>query len=69
MWGNPETKTELERIYNSNYIGQWGAGNVYLIVLSSWKVNIDENPIDSSVERKTPNRDSKERESFQRQRN
>ena len=24
---------------------QWGAGNVYLIVLSSWKVNIVENPI------------------------
>ena len=24
---------------------QWGAGNVYLLVLSSWKVNIAENPI------------------------
>ena len=24
---------------------QWGAGNVYLFVLSSWKVNIAENPI------------------------
>ena len=24
---------------------QWGAGNVYLSVLSSWKVNIAENPI------------------------
>ena len=30
----------LERIYNSH------AGNVYLLVLSSWKVNIAENPID-----------------------
>jgi hypothetical protein len=26
-------------------LGQWGAGNVYLLVLSSWKVNIAENPI------------------------
>ena len=24
---------------------QWGAGNVYLLVLSRWKVNIAENPI------------------------
>ena len=24
---------------------QWGAGNAYLLVLSSWKVNIAENPI------------------------
>ena len=24
---------------------QWGAGNVYLLVLSSWKINIAENPI------------------------
>ena len=24
---------------------QWGAGNVYLLVLSSWKVNIAENSI------------------------
>ena len=24
---------------------QWGAGNVYLLVLSSWEVNIAENPI------------------------
>ena len=24
---------------------QWDAGNVYLLVLSSWKVNITENPI------------------------
>ena len=28
-----------QRIYNSHY------GNVYLLVLSSWKVNIAENPI------------------------
>ena len=26
-------------------IRQWGAGNVYLLVLSSWKVNIAENLI------------------------
>ena len=24
---------------------QWGAGNIYLLVLSSWKVNIADNPI------------------------
>ena len=24
---------------------QWGAGNVYLLVFSSWKVNIAKNPI------------------------
>ena len=24
---------------------KWGTGNVYLLVLSSWKVNIAENPI------------------------
>ena len=28
----------LKRIYNSHYGN--GAGNVYLLVLSSWKVNI-----------------------------
>ena len=26
-------------------VQQWCAGNIYLLVLSSWKVNIDENPI------------------------
>ena len=26
-------------------LGQWGAGNVYLLVLSSWKVNIAKKPI------------------------
>ena len=41
-----------ERIYNSRVtnsmqlpLQQWDAGNVYLLVLSSWKVNIAENPI------------------------
>ena len=33
----------LKRIYNSHYGN--GAGNVYLLVLSSWKVNIAKNPI------------------------
>ena len=39
-------------IYESKYIvpeqlqlRQWGAGNVFLLELSSWKVNIAENPI------------------------
>ena len=31
-----------ERIYN---LQQWGAGNVYLLVLFSWKVNIAKKPI------------------------
>ena len=29
----------------STYNSQWGASNVYLLVLSSWKVNIAENHI------------------------
>ena len=33
-----------ERIYNSHY-GNGCAGNVYFLVLFSWKVNIAENPI------------------------
>ena len=36
-------KATLENIYNSQL--QWGAGNVYLLVLSSCKVNIAENLI------------------------
>ena len=31
--------------YLQPQLGQWGAGNVYLLVLSSWKVNIAENPL------------------------
>ena len=37
-------KSLPERIYNSHY-GKMGAGIVYLLVLSSWKVNIAKNPI------------------------
>ena len=33
------------RTYLQLTLQQWGAGNVYLLVLSSWKVNIAENPI------------------------
>ena len=33
------------RRYSKLPFWQWGAGNVYLLVLSSWKVNIAENPI------------------------
>ena len=33
------------RMYLQLPLQQWGAGNVYLLVLSSWKVNIAENPI------------------------
>ena len=34
----------IRRIY-IHYSHQWGGGNVYLLVLSSWKVNIAENLI------------------------
>ena len=33
------------RTYLQLPLRQWGAGNVDLLVLSSWKVNIAENPI------------------------
>ena len=33
------------RMYLKLPLRQWVAGNVYLLVLSSWKVNIAENPI------------------------
>ena len=35
----------LEITYLQLLLRQWGAGNVYLLVLSSWKVNIAENSI------------------------
>ena len=35
----------MARTYLQLPLRQWGAGNVYLLVLSSWKVNIAENPI------------------------
>ena len=35
----------LARKYLQLPLRQWGAGNIYLLVLSSWKVNIAENPI------------------------
>ena len=34
------------RKYLQLQLRQWGAGNVYLLVLFSWKVNIAENSID-----------------------
>ena len=37
--------TNTARTYLQLPLRQWGAGNVYLLVLSSWKVNIAENPI------------------------
>ena len=37
---NGSTRTYLQLL-----LLQWGAGNVYLLVLSSWKINIAENPI------------------------
>ena len=33
------------RTYLQLPLRQWGAGNVYLLALSSWKVNIAKNPI------------------------
>ena len=37
--------TVKARTYLQIPLWQWGAGNVYLLVLSSWKVNVAENPI------------------------
>ena len=42
---NPTFKAYLAWTYLQIPLRQWGAGNVYLLVLSSWKVNIAENPI------------------------
>ena len=43
---NIATETKPKRIYILQLpLRQWGAGNVYLLVLSSWKVNIAENPV------------------------
>ena len=37
--------TKNAKTYLQLPLRQWGAGNVYLLVLSSWKVNIAKNPI------------------------
>ena len=37
--------TTHARTYLQLPLREWGAGNVYLLVLFSWKVNIAENPI------------------------
>ena len=42
---NKNTASNTARTYLQLPLRQWGAGNVYLLVLSSWKVNIAENPI------------------------
>ena len=38
-------KLHYAKTYPQLPLRQQGAGNVYLLVLSSWKVNIAENPI------------------------
>ena len=38
-------KIFIARTYLQLPLRQWGASNVYISVLSSWKVNIAENPI------------------------
>ena len=38
--------TDIAWTYLQLQLRQWGVGNVYLLVLFSWKVNIAENPID-----------------------
>ena len=47
--GMKRKKTRRNRHQAQTYLQlplqQWGAGNVYLLVLSGWKVNIAENPI------------------------
>ena len=42
---NPQSMQVMAWTYLQLPLRQWGAGNVYLLVLSSWKVNIAENPI------------------------
>ena len=44
FWKNNHFEN-MARTYLQLPLRQWGAGNVYLLVLSSWKVNIAENPI------------------------
>ena len=45
-WMSPKYfAKDMARMYLQLPLRQWGAGNVYLLVLSSWKVNIAENPI------------------------
>ena len=44
-WQAPKYQSQMARTYLQLTLRQWGAGNVYLLVLSSWKVNIAENPI------------------------
>jgi hypothetical protein len=44
------TACKAEQIHNAGTylqlpLREWGAGKVYLLVLSSWKVNIAKNPI------------------------
>ena len=36
---------DMAQMYLQLPLRQWGARNVYLLVLSSWKVNIAKNPI------------------------
>ena len=40
-----EALNDQARTYLQLSLRQWGAGNVYLLVLSSWKVNIAKKPI------------------------
>ena len=42
VWKSNKSKVQT---YLQPQLQQWGAGNVYLLVLSNWKVNIAENPI------------------------
>ena len=43
--GRDSMHNDFDQTYLQLPLRQWGASNVYLIVLSSWKVNIAENPI------------------------
>ena len=40
-----DPKLEMAQMYLQLPLRQWGAGNVYLLVLSSLKINIAENSI------------------------
>ena len=42
---NTNRQTLQGRTGPDRNLRQWGAGNVYLLVMSSWQVNFAENPI------------------------
>ena len=50
------TNFTVKRLCDWQWLRQWGAGNVYLLVLSTWKVNITETPIAMSILKVLPSK-------------